>query len=175
MFAVKDWPMMMLGMELGALEIPELAALKESDAEAFKNRAHTVRTDGAWVDFGENDTAIVQSLLKSPDAIGVLGFSVLEQNGDRVKGARLGGIDPTFENITSGQYGLARVMYFYVKDQNLPLVPGLAEFVVESVSDAAAGEDGYLIEKGLIPLHEAELGKAQEVAASLKTGAPATP
>ncbi|MFN3910591.1 substrate-binding domain-containing protein [Hyphomonas sp.] len=164
-----------LGMELGALEIPELAALKETDAEAFKNRAHTVRTDGAWVDFGENDTAIIQSLLKSPDAIGVLGFSFLEQNGDRVKGARLGGIDPTFENITSGQYGLARVMYFYVKDQNLPLVPGLAEFVVESVSDAAAGEDGYLIEKGLIPLHEAELGKAQEVAATLKTGATATP
>jgi phosphate transport system substrate-binding protein len=162
-----------LGMELGAAEIPELAALKESDPEAFKVRAHTVRTDGAWVDFGENDTAIVQSLVKSPDAIGILGFSFLEQNGDRVKGANLGGVEATFENITNGQYGLARVMYFYVKDQNLPLVPGLAEFVVESVSDGAAGEDGYMIEKGLIPLHEAELGKAQEIAASLK--ATATP
>ncbi|MDP3458790.1 MAG: substrate-binding domain-containing protein [Hyphomonas sp.] len=164
-----------LGMELGALEIPEVAALKAADEEAFKARAHTVRTDGAWVDFGENDTAIVQALVKSPDAIGVLGFSFLEQNGDRVKGANLGGVEPTFENITSGQYGLARVMYFYVKDQNLPLVPGLAEFVTESVSDGAAGEDGYLIEKGLIPLHEADLGKAQEIAASLKAGATATP
>ncbi|MFN7165038.1 MAG: substrate-binding domain-containing protein [Hyphomonas sp.] len=160
-----------LGMELGAAEIPQLAALKESDPEAFKVRAHTVRTDGAWVDSGENDSAIVQSLVKSPDAIGVLGFSFLEQNGDRVKGALLGGVEPTFENITNGQYGLARVMYFYVKDQNLALVPGLAEFVAESVSDGAAGEDGYLIEKGLIPLHEAELGKAQEVAATLKSGA----
>jgi phosphate transport system substrate-binding protein len=164
-----------LGMELGALEVPALAALKEADEEAFKNYAHTIRTDGAWVDFGENDTAIVQSLVKSPDAIGVLGFSFLEQNGDRVKGARLGGIDPTFEMITAGQYGLARVMYFYVKDQNLPLVPGLAEFVVESVSDGAAGEEGYLVEKGLIPLHEAELGKAQEAAASLKSSATVTP
>jgi len=164
-----------LGMELGALEIPELAALKESDPDAFKERAHTVRTDGAWVDFGENDTAIVQSLVKSPDAIGVLGFSFLEQNGDRVKGANLGGVEPTFDNITNGQYGLARVMYFYVKDQNIPLVPGLAEFVEESVSDGAAGEDGYLIEKGLIPLHEAELGKAQEAAATLKATASATP
>ena len=164
-----------LGMELGALEIPELAALKESDAEAFKTRSHTVRTDDKWVDFGENDSAIVQSLVKSPDAIGVLGFSFLEQNGDRVKGGLLGGVEPTFENITSGQYGLARVMYFYVKDQNIPLVPGLAEFVAESVSDGAAGEDGYMIEKGLIPLHEAELGKAQEAAATLKAAATATP
>lgn len=164
-----------LGMELGALEIPELAALKETDEEAFKARSHTVRTDDSWVDFGENDSAIVQSLVKSPDAIGILGFSFLEQNGDRVKGGHLGGVEPTFENITSGQYGLARVMYFYVKDQNIPLVPGLAEFVVESVSDGAAGVDGYMIEKGLIPLHEAELGKAQEVAATLKAGATATP
>lgn len=160
-----------LGMELGALEIPEVAALKGTDDEAFKARAHTVRTDGAWVDFGENDTAIVQSLVKSPDAIGVLGFSFLEQNGDRVKGANLGGIEPTFENITSGQYGLARVMYFYVKDQNLSLVPGLQEFVTESVSDGAAGDDGYLIEKGLIPLHADELGKAQEAAATLVVAA----
>ncbi|MBK8197256.1 MAG: substrate-binding domain-containing protein [Acidobacteria bacterium] len=164
-----------LGMELGALEVPELAALKKSDEEAFKAYAHTIRTDGAWVDFGENDTAIVQSLVKSPDAIGVLGFSFLEQNGDRVKGAHLGGIEPTFENITTGQYGLARVMYFYVKDQNIPLVPGLVEFVTESVSDGAAGEDGYLIEKGLIPLHPDELGKAQEAAATLKAAATTTP
>jgi phosphate transport system substrate-binding protein len=164
-----------LGMELGALEIPEMAALKKSDEAAFKERAHTVRTDEAWVDFGENDTAIVQSLVKSPDALGVLGFSFLEQNGDRVKGGNLSGVEPTFENITNGQYGLARVMYFYVKDQNIPLVPGLAEFVVESVSDGAAGEEGYMLEKGLIPLHEAELGKAQEVAGALKAAAPATP
>ena len=162
-----------LGMELGALEVPELAALKKTDEDAFKARSHTVRTDDKWVDFGENDSAIVQSLMKSPDAIGVLGFSFLEQNGDRVKGGKLGGVEPTFENITSGQYGLARVMYFYVKDQNVPLVPGLAEFVEESVSDRAAGMDGYLIEKGLIPLHETELAEAQAAAAKLMSTLPA--
>lgn len=156
-----------LGMEPGALEIPELAALKKSDEAAFKERAHTVRTDGAWVDFGENDSAIVQSLVKSPDALGVLGFSFLEQNGDRVKGGYLGGVEPTFENITNGRYGLARIMYFYVKDQNIGLVPGLAEFVEESVSDDAAGEDGYMLEKGLIPLHPDDLARAQEIAAGL--------
>lgn len=164
-----------LGMELGALQFPELVALKESDEDAFKARAHTVRTDGVWVDFGENDTAIVQSLVKSPDALGILGFSFLEQNGDRVKGGLLGGVEPTFENITNGQYGLARIMYFYVKDQNLALVPGLAEFVAESVSDGAAGEDGYLLEKGLIPLPEADLREAQEIAAALKSTSTTTP
>ena len=111
--------------------------------------------------------------MKSPDAIGVLGFSFLEQNGDRVQGGKLGGVEPTLENITSGQYGLARVMYFYVKDQNVPLVQGLAEFVEESVSERAAGMDGYLIEKGLIPLHETELAEAQTSAAKLMSALPA--
>lgn len=156
-----------LGMEAGALAIPQLAELKKTDETAFKALAHTVRTDNTWVDFGENDSAIVQSLVKSPDAVGILGFSFLEQNGDRVKGGLLGGVEPTFENITNGQYGLARVMYFYVKDQNLGLVPGLAEFVEESVSEGAAGEDGYMIEKGLIPLHPDELAAAQAAAEGL--------
>jgi phosphate transport system substrate-binding protein len=159
-----------LGMDKGAETIPQMAALKASDPDTFAERAHTVRTDDTWVDFGENDTAIVQSLVKSPDALGVLGFSFLEQNGDRVKGARLGGVEPTFENITRGDYGLARVMYIYIKDQNVPLVPGLAEFVAESVSVSAAGEDGYLIEKGLIPLRAGELAEAQAIASGLAAG-----
>lgn len=160
-----------LGMELGALEIPQLRELKAQDETAFKERAHSVRTDGVWIDFGENDSAIVQSLVKSPDAIGILGFSFLEQNGDRVKGARLDGVEATFDNIVSGDYGLARIMYFYVKDQNLPLIEGLAEFVAASVDDGAAGHEGYLLEKGLIPLSEEDLGKQQAIAEQMKAGA----
>ena len=157
-----------LGMEKGAGNIPQLKDLKASDEDAFKERAHTVRTDGVWIDFGENDSAIVQSLVKSPEAIGILGFSFLEQNGDRVKGARLGGTEATFDNIVAGEYGLARIMFFYVKDQNLPLVDGLAEFVSASVDEGAAGEDGYLIEKGLIPLHQDDLVKQQAIAEQLE-------
>ncbi len=162
-----------LGLELGALQIPELAALKKSDEDAFKVRAHTVRTDGLWIDFGENDSAIVQSLVKSPEAIGVLGFSFLEQNGDRVKGARLRGVEATFENITSGDYGLARIMYFYVKDQNVPLLEGLGEFVEEYVSEGAMGDDGYLLEKGLIPLKREDRRVQQEKAEALAAKAAA--
>lgn len=157
-----------LGMEKGAEEIPQLKELKAADSAAFKERSHTVRTDGVWIDFGENDSAIVQSLVKSPEAIGILGFSFLEQNGDRVKGARLDGVDATFDNIVAGDYGLARIMFFYVKDQNLPLVEGLAEFVSASVDEGAAGEDGYLIEKGLIPLQEEDLKAQQAIAAQLE-------
>lgn len=159
-----------IGMEKGAAGIPELAELKKTDDAAFKQRAHTIRSDGAWIDFGENDSAIVQSLVKSPDAIGILGYSFLEQNGDRIKGAYLGGVAPEFDNITAGTYGMARIMYFYVKNQNLGLVPGLVEFVEESVSDEAAGMDGYMLEKGLIPLHPDDLARAQEIAAAMLVG-----
>ncbi|MFN3607937.1 MAG: substrate-binding domain-containing protein [Hyphomonas sp.] len=156
-----------LGMEKGALEIPQLVELKATDSDAFKIRSHTIRTDGRWIDFGEHDSAIVQSLMKSPDALGVLGFSFLEQNADRIQGTSFNGIAPTFDNINSGDYGLARIMFFYVKDQNLPLVDGLAEFVEFSVDDGAAGPDGYLLEQGLVPLHEEDLLEQQQIAARL--------
>lgn len=143
-----------IAMEIGAEAIPELAALKESDPEAFERRAHTVRNDGAWIDSGENDSAIVQTLLKNPDSIGVMGFSFLEQNLDRVKGAKIGGVNPSFSEIANGDYGISRSMYLYVKKQNVPLVPGLQEFVVEFTQEDAWGPDGYLVEKGLIPLPE---------------------
>lgn len=156
-----------LGMEQGALDLPELAALKQADPDAFKLRAHTIRTDGAWIDLGENDTAIIQSLIKTPTAVGVLGYSFLEQNGDRVKAAHLNGVPATFEAIASGDYGLSRSMYIYVKDQNLPLMPGLGEFVKEFVSDQAMGPDGYLLEKGLIPLPEDQRKAQQAIAEQL--------
>ncbi len=163
-----------IGMEKGAAAFPELAALKAQDENAFKERAHTVRTDGVWIDFGENDTAIVQSLIKSPEAYGVLGYSFLEQNGDRVKAAKLGGVEPSFEAISSGDYGLARSMYIYVKDQNVPLIEGLAELLTEFVSDGALGPEGYVLEKGIIPPHPDELEKEQQEVRRIVTSAKAS-
>ncbi|KCZ90673.1 substrate-binding domain-containing protein [Hyphomonas johnsonii] len=160
-----------LGMEHGAESLPALDALKASDKKAFQVRAHTIRTDGAWIDAGENDTAIIQQLVKSPTAIGVLGYSFLEQNGDRVKGAQLAGVPATFENIASGDYGLSRIMYFYVKDQNLTLVPGLIDYIEAFTSDSAFGPDGYLVEKGLIPLTDEDRDAQRAVAESLKAAA----
>ena len=157
-----------LGMEHGAETVPAMAALKASDPKAFADRAHTIRTDGAWIDFGENDTAIIQSLVKTPTAMGVLGFSYLEQNADRVKGAQLSGVPATFEMINSGEYGLSRVMFFYVKDQNLTLVPGLVEYIEAFTSDSAFGPDGYLVEKGLIPLSDEDRDAQRVIVEDLK-------
>jgi phosphate transport system substrate-binding protein len=157
-----------LGMEHGAETLPEMAALKVSDSDAFKERAHTIRTDGAWIDFGENDAAVIQSLVKTPTAIGILGYSFLEQNGDRVKGASLAGVPATFDNINSGQYGLSRVMFVYVKEQNIPLVPGLFDFIAYYTDENAFGPDGYLLEKGLIPLSDSDRKAQRDIVAGLE-------
>ena len=156
-----------LGMEEGALSEPQMAALREEDEVDFRTRAHTIRTDGVWIDFGENDAAIVQSLTKTPTAIGILGFSFLEQNSDRVKAARLAGVDADFVHIKDGDYGLSRMIFFYMKRENLGVVPGLAGFATEFVSDGAMGPDGYLLEKGLIPLTEDDRLAEQARAAAL--------
>ncbi|WP_321490914.1 substrate-binding domain-containing protein [uncultured Hyphomonas sp.] len=156
-----------LGMELGALDDPQMAALSDEDETAFLQRARTIRTDGAWIDFGENDAAVVQALTKTPTAIGILGFSFLEQNSDRVKAGRLSGISPDFVHIKDGAYGLSRMLFIYVKRENLGVVPGIAEFVEEFVSDGAMGTDGYLLDKGLIPLTDEDRAAEQVKAADL--------
>ena len=145
-----------IAMEGGAKALPEMAALKSSDGKAFKRRAHNIRNDGAWIDSGENDSAIVQTLLKNDDSIGIMGFSFLEQNLDRIKGAKINGVAPVFEEIANGNYGISRSMYFYVKKQNLPLVPGIEAYIGEFTSEGSWGPEGYLVEKGLIPLPETD-------------------
>jgi phosphate transport system substrate-binding protein len=143
-------------MERGALGIPEFQALQASDPAAFSARAREIRNDGAWIDSGENDSSIINTLLRNEDSVGVLGYSFLEQNLDRVKGGMIGDVVPSFENISSGKYGVSRSMYVYVKRENLTIVPGLFEFVEEFTQEDAWGPDGYLAEKGLIPLPQDE-------------------
>ena len=145
-----------IAMEGGAKQIECLAALRKSDKKAFKILAHTVREDGKWIDSGENDNAVVQTLVNTPTAVGVFGYSFLDQNADKIKGANIGAAEPTFENIASGEYPVSRSLYFYVKKGNLAVTPGLQEFALEFTSDAASGEGGYLEEIGLVPLPDAQ-------------------
>jgi phosphate transport system substrate-binding protein len=145
-----------LAMEGGAEAFPILKELKAKDEKAFKAAAHGIREDGAYVEAGENDNLIVQKLEANANAVGVFGFSFLDQNTDRIQGSLVANVEPTFENIASGKYGISRSLYFYVKKAHVGKVPGLKEFVAEFTSDAAAGEDGYLADKGLIPLTDAE-------------------
>ncbi|WP_411286418.1 substrate-binding domain-containing protein [Phenylobacterium sp.] len=157
-----------LALEKGGAKLPALAALKSSDENAFKSKTHTLRKDGAWVDAGENDNAMVQTLEKTPGALGVFGYSFLENNMDKVKAATIDGVAPTLANISSGEYPLSRSLYIYVKKANVGVTPGLREFVAGFVSDAAIGKGGYLIQRGLIPLPAAEHA-AQKAAVTAMT------
>jgi phosphate transport system substrate-binding protein len=153
-----------LAMEGGAKAIPMLADLQKKDEKAFQAVAHAIREDGAYVEAGENDNLIVQKLQANPDALGVFGFSFLDQNADRIQGSTIGGVEPTFENIADGSYPISRSLYFYVKKAHVGVVPGITEYVAEFTSEKAVGDDGYLADKGLIPLPAAERAKVREAA-----------
>lgn len=141
-----------LGIEAGARKFPTLDAIRSDNEKLFKQKVDKLREDGAWVDAGENDNAIVGTLTKTPGAMGVFGYSFLEENADKVKGATINGVRPTPTAIADGSYPLARSLYIYVKKSMIGVTPGLREFVQEYVSDAATGRGGYLQSRGLIPL-----------------------
>jgi phosphate transport system substrate-binding protein len=136
--------------------------------DKFKSICHTVREDGAYIEAGENDNLIVRKLQKNPKALGVFGFSFLDQNSDMVQGSFIDDADPSFENIASGVYPVSRPLYFYVKGSHVDVVPGINEYVKEFTSEAAMGEDGYLIDKGLISLSENKLKQVRDDTGSLK-------
>ena len=138
-----------LVMDRACEEFPEVKAL---DADAKKAACQTIREDGAYIEAGENDNLIVQKLEANPAALGIFGYSFLDQNIDRLQGSSIQGVEPTFENIADGKYPIARSLYFYVKNAHVGVVPGIREFIAEFTSEAAIGDEGYLADKGLIPL-----------------------
>jgi phosphate transport system substrate-binding protein len=156
-----------LVMDVGALDQPEMAALKKSDDKEFKKRASTLREDGAWKDAGENDNLIVQALSRSPDQFGVFGFSSYEENLDRLQASTLNGVEPSAEAIIAGDYAASRSLYFYVKKAHVGVVPGLKEFAVEMMSEQSAGLRGYLRGRGMIPLKPEERAANAEIARTL--------
>jgi phosphate transport system substrate-binding protein len=145
-----------LALEGGCKTFGFVKAMKKSNKSAYKAACHSVREDGPYIEAGENDNLIVQKLDRNPNALGIFGFSFLEQNDDKVQGSIIEGKAPEFETIADGSYPISRPLYFYVKKAHIDSIPGIADFLVEFTSEAAMGEDGYLLDKGLIPLSEAE-------------------
>ena len=145
-----------LAMEGGCSTFDSLKALKSSDKDSYKARCHTMREDEAFIEMGENDNLIVNKLNANPEALGIFGFSFLDQNAESVQGSIVDGVEPTFDNIADGSYPVSRSLYFYVKKDHIGVVPGIEEFLAEFQSPRAAGPDGYLAEKGLIPMQPAE-------------------
>ncbi len=164
------WLKTLHGLAKGDVKIAEIAKARgipsnflEQNGELLKGKsifrkiAWHIRNDGPYIEAGENDNAIVGQLVANPNAIGVFGYSFLDQNRNRIKGAKIDGVAPDFDNIADGGYPVARSLFFYVKNAHVGKVPGIVEFISEFMSEDAAGEDGYLADKGLIPLPEDEL------------------
>jgi phosphate transport system substrate-binding protein len=165
-----------INQTLAQLGMPEgfYAALVEKKGKAvkgkdlFKAMVYAVREDGAYVEAGENDNLIVQKLEANPDALGIFGFSFLDENGDKVQGSLVEGVEPNFDSIADGDYPVSRPLYLYIKAAHVGKIPGIKEFAQEFTSKKAMGEDGYLPEKGLIPLNLEELKQVQHDVSSLK-------
>lgn len=128
-----------------------------------------IRDDGVYVDAGENDNLIVSRLEANPQAIGIFGFSFLDQNTDAIHGSLIGGVEPTFDAIADGDYPVSRSLYFYIKGAHVGVVPGIQEYADLFVSDEMIGEDGSMIDLGLIPLPADELAEVQANVSQLKT------
>ena len=127
---------------------PEMKALKDSDKDKHQDVCTKIREDGAYVETGENDNLLVQKVAANPGAVGVMGYSFMEENLDKVNGIPLDGVTPTYASISSFQYPGARPLYIYVKGEHLNVIPGLKEFLAEYAR--GWGDNGYLIRRGLI-------------------------
>jgi phosphate transport system substrate-binding protein len=155
-----------LALEGGCKQFDWIKAMKKSDKGKYKEICHTVREDGAYIEAGENDNLIVQKLISNPDALGVFGYSFLEENADKIQGSSIDGVKPAFDSIADGSYPVSRPLFFYVKKGHIGTVPGMQEYLAEFTSDGAWGDYGYLSERGLIPMPAAE---RQKYAQAVKT------
>lgn len=156
-----------LAMEEGCKAFPEFAKAYPDEKER-KKTCGLLREDGGYVEAGEDDNMIVQKLVSNKGALGIFGYSFLEENAGKVQGSNIDGVAPTMENIESDKYKLSRSLYVYVKGDHVGKIPGIAEFVNEIVSEASIGADGYLTTRGLLPLHDKDKKLARERAGSLK-------
>ena len=158
-----------LALEGGCKAFPFIKAIKKQDKKKYKAICHGVREDGAYVEAGENDNLIVQKLVANPSALGVFGYSFLEQNSDKVQGSIIDGKLPTFDAIAEGDYPVSRSLYFYVKKAHIGVIPGIEEYLAEFTSEKAMGEYGYLAEKGMIPMTDEERTKVLSTVKNLTT------
>ena len=152
-------------------KMPVYTDLFKADEKTNKKyKAYSViRTDGAYVESGENDNLIVQKLTKNPAAVGIFGYSFLEENKDKVAGVTIDTIAPTADTISSGKYPVARSMYFYIKNSHLEQVPAIKEYVNLFMSEKMIGKDGILTEIGLVPLTDKVRDDARKKAMNFET------
>lgn len=162
-----------LAIEVGCKTFAGMNSLSSTDIDLYRALCRGIREDGAYIEVGENDNLIVQKLQTNDEAIGIFGYSFLDQNGDVLqafpvaKKAEGPYQAPTFNAIAVGTYPISRSLYFYVKKAHVDVVPGIREYLAEFTSDKAAGDFGYLADRGLIPLSEADRAENEQTASAL--------
>ncbi len=155
-----------LVMDEACKEFPEFKA-KYPDEKLRKKQCSALREDGVFIEAGEDDNLIVQKLVGNPDALGLFGYSFLEQNVSKIKANPVDGVMPTFDRIVEGSYRVARSLFTYIKLDHVKFVPGIRQFAMNIAADSTTGQDGYLIMKGLLPLPEAEHQRMKRIAENL--------
>ena len=156
-----------LVLEAGCATNAEMEALKDSDEDAYDRICTEVRSDGKYVDQGEQDNLIVQKIESNPKAVGVFGYSYLEENAGKVQGLRMNGVEPTYENISSFEYPGARPLYVYVKKAHLDAIPGLREYLLQWTKMWA--KDGDLAKIGLVASPDDVMAANQRAATEFTT------
>jgi phosphate transport system substrate-binding protein len=142
-----------------------MKALKDSNKDQHDQVCTEIRSDGAYVDSGEEDNLIVQKIEANPKAIGIFGYSYLEANQDRLQGLTINNVVPTYDNISSFKYPGARPLFIYVKKAHVDAIPGLKEFVAEWTKMWA--KDGALAKLGLVAAPVDVLAKSKAAADNL--------
>ena len=132
------------------------------DGDWVDENCSRMRTDGPFIEAGENDNLIVQRLKSDPNALGIFGYSFVYENQDALYGVKLNGVEPNFDTIADKSFPVARPLYFYVKNAHRGVIPGLNEFVAEYMSEDALAPGGYLSERGLVPLVDDRRAKLQD-------------
>jgi phosphate transport system substrate-binding protein len=148
-----------LALTAGCRTFDWLAALETSDPRAFAGACQAIREDGGYVSTGENDNLIVRKVSDSTEAIGIFGFNYYDQNRAILRATIIEGVAPEFETIHDHKYPLSRPLYVYAKAEHMKSIPGFKPFLEELLSDRASGPEGYLVDRGLVPLEDKERKK----------------
>ena len=144
-----------------------MQALKKSNESEFNRTCKMIRTDGAYIDSGENDNLIVRKLAANPNALGLFGYSYLEENLNKLKGVSVDGVQPTYQTISAFKYPGARALYIYLKNAHVKAIPGMSAFVSEYVKETTFGPNGYLKAHGLVASPATARQRSARIAAAL--------
>ena len=150
---------------------PAMKALAKTNEDQHKQICTKIREDGAYVEAGENDNLLVQKVSSDTGTLGVLGYSYLEQNADRIRAVKIAGVAPTEATIADLSYPGARKLYIYIKGEHMAAKPKLRDFVAQYAKMWA--KDGPLERRGLVPFGGADATAASQQSADLKPLDPA--